>query len=278
MKVDDIFNPRGGTLQVAVRTLLGIHSTTIGQLIGQRTPTVARVLGLHTSHLLFNFLHADFATEDGCDSEVSSLSWIGSSHHVLGIKHLLSELRNTQGTELVASTRCQGSETNHEEVQTREGDHVDCKFSEIRVELTGEAETGGDARHDGRDKMVKISICGSIEFKSTNADIVQGFIVNTEGLIGVLDELLHVNTALKGVYVDGEGGVIRFDDSIGDLWRWNDGKCCHHSIGVFFANFADQESTHTSTGTSAERVCYLETLETVTSLGFASNNIQNLVN
>jgi len=28
INVEDIFNPRGGTLQVAVRTLLGIHSTT----------------------------------------------------------------------------------------------------------------------------------------------------------------------------------------------------------------------------------------------------------
>lgn len=33
MKVDDIFKPRGGTLQVAVRTLFGIHSTTESQLI-----------------------------------------------------------------------------------------------------------------------------------------------------------------------------------------------------------------------------------------------------
>ena len=240
--------------------------------------TVAGVLGLHTSHLLLDFLHADLTTEDGSDSEVSSLSWIRSSHHVLGIKHLLSELRDTQGTELVASTRSQGSETNHEEVQTGERDHVDGKFSEIRVELTGETETGGDARHDCRDKVVKVSVGGSIEFKSTNADIVQGFIVDTESLIRVLDELLHVNLVFKGDYVDGEGGVIRLDDSIGDLWRRNDGKCSHHSIGVFFADLADQESTHTGTGTSTERVRYLETLETVTSLGFASNNIQHLVN
>src|SRR6202023_1684592 len=127
---------------------------------------------LHTSHLLLNFLHADLTTEDGRDSEVSSLSWIRSRHHVLGIKHLLSQLRNTEGTELVASTRCQGSETDHEEVQTREGDHVDCEFSEIRVELTGESETGGDTRHDSRDEVVEISVGGSIEFEGTNADIV----------------------------------------------------------------------------------------------------------
>jgi hypothetical protein len=98
---------------------------------------------------------------------------------------------------LVASTRCQGSETDHEEVQTREGDHVDCEFSEIRVELTGESETGGDTRHDSRDEVVEISVGGSIEFEGTNADIVQGFIVNAESLIRVLDKLLHVNNGLE---------------------------------------------------------------------------------
>ena len=228
--------------------------------------------------MLLDLLHADLTAEDGSNSEVSSLSWIRSSHHVLGIKHLLSELRDTQGTELVASTRSQGSETDHEEVQTGEGDHVDCKFSEIRVQLAGETETGGDTRHDCRDEVVKISVGGSIEFKRTDADIVQGFVVDTERLVRVLNELLRVKKVFLGVYVDGEGGVVRLNDRIGDLWRWNDGECSHHSVGVFFANLADQESTHTSTGTSTERMRYLETLETVTSLGFASNNIQYLIN
>jgi len=95
----------------------------------------------------------------------------------------------------VASTRCQGSETDHEEVQTRERNHVDSEFSKIRVELTRESETGGDARHDGRDEVVEISVRRSIEFEGTNADIVQRFIVNAESLVRVLDKLLHVNTA-----------------------------------------------------------------------------------
>ncbi len=146
--------------------------------------------------MLLNFLHADLTAEDGSDSEISSLSWIRRSHHVLRIKHLLSQLRNTKGTELVASTRCQGSEADHEEVQTRERNHVDSEFSKIRVELTGESETGGDARHDSRDEVVEISVRRSIEFKGTDADIVQGFIVNAESLVRVLDKLLRVNMVL----------------------------------------------------------------------------------
>jgi len=133
MNVDDIFNPRGGTLQVAVSTLFGIHSTTTDQHSQMRVGTVARVLGLHTTHLFLDFLHGDLSTEDGGDSQIPSLSRIRSSHHIFCIKHLLSELWNAESTELMTSTRSQGSESNHEEVQTREGDHVDGQFSEIRV-------------------------------------------------------------------------------------------------------------------------------------------------
>jgi hypothetical protein len=77
--------------------------------------------------------------------------------------------------------------------------------------------------------------------------------------------------------MDREGGVVGLDDGIGHFGRWDDREGGHHPIRVFFANFADQEGSHTGTGTSTERVCYLETLETVASFGFASNNIQNLV-
>jgi len=78
-------------------------------------------------------------------------------------------------------------------------------------------------------------------------------------------------------YVNREGGIIRFDDGVGDLWGGDNGECGHHSIWVFFADFADQEGAHTSTSTTTERMCYLEALETVASFGFASNNVQDLI-
>jgi hypothetical protein len=193
MKVDDIFNPRGGTLQVAVRTLLGIHSTTLQlENVLKGTCTVARVFSLNTPHLFFNFLHADFSTENSSNSQISSLSRIGSSHHILCIKHLLSQFRNAQSTELMTTTRSQGGESNHEEVQTGEGDHVDGEFSEIRVELTRETKTSGDTRHYCRDEVVEVSIGRGGEFEGTNANIIQSLIVNTEGLVRVLNELLYI--------------------------------------------------------------------------------------
>ena len=64
-----------------------------------------------------------------------------------------------------------------------EGNHVDGEFPEISVELTWEPEASGDTGHSGGDKMVEITIGGSGEFKSSEADIVESLVINTVRLL-----------------------------------------------------------------------------------------------
>ena len=85
-------------------------------------------------------------------------------HHVLGIKHLLGQLRDSQGSVLLAATGGQGGESGHEEVQPGEGHHVDGQFSQVSVELTGEPEASGDTRHGQGDKMVQVAVGRGGEF------------------------------------------------------------------------------------------------------------------
>jgi len=72
---------------------------------------------------------------------------ITGSHHVLGIKHLLGELGDGQSSVLLATSAGQGSESRHEEVESREWYHVDSEFSEVGIELTWESQAGGDTGH-----------------------------------------------------------------------------------------------------------------------------------
>jgi len=86
--------------------------------------------------------------QDGRAGQVATVPEVRSSHHVLGVEHLLSQLWHGHSTERVCATACKRSKADHEEVETREWNHVDSQFPEIGVELTGEPQAGGDTRHN----------------------------------------------------------------------------------------------------------------------------------
>ena len=77
--------------------------------------------------------------------------------------------------------------------------------------------------------------------------------------------------------MDGQSGVVWFDDGVRDFWRWDDGESVHDPVWVFFSDFGDQESSHTGSGTTSERVADLESLEAITRLGLLSDDIKNRV-
>jgi hypothetical protein len=54
--------------------------------------------------------------------------------------------------------------------------------------------------------VVVVTVSWCLEFECSETDVVQGFVVDTEGLIGVLDQL-----------VNGEGGIVWLDDGVRDL-------------------------------------------------------------
>jgi predicted CoA-binding protein len=59
--------------------------------------------------------------------------------------------------------------------------------------------------------MVKITISGGGELKSSETDIVESFVINDHALIGVFDKLM-----------DGESSVVWLNNGIRHLGGWED--------------------------------------------------------
>ncbi len=172
-------------------------------VIGDPLDEVRRVLVLDVEHLLIDLLGGHSTSEHGGCSLVSSVSWIGSAHHVFGIEHLLGELWDGEGSVLLGSSGGEWSETSQEEVKTWEWDEVDGELSQVTVELTWKSEAAGDTGHSSTHQMVKITIGRGSELEGSEADIVKSFVIDAHNLIRVLDELM-----------DGKYSIIWLDDGI----------------------------------------------------------------
>ena len=91
---------------------------------------------------------------------------------------------------------------------------------------------------------------GVVSLSVRKQNVVQGFVVDAECLVGVLDQL-----------VNGKSGVVRFDDGVGYFgWRY-DAEGAVDTVWVLFTDLADEEGSHAWPGASAERVRQLEALQ-----------------
>mmetsp|Transcript_16305 Transcript_16305/g.45255 ORF Transcript_16305/g.45255 Transcript_16305/m.45255 type:complete len:405 (-) Transcript_16305:70-1284(-) len=225
---------------------------------------VRRILVLHIEHLLIDLLCAHAAAEERSSREVAAVAGVGRAHHVLGIEHLLRQFRYGQGAVLLRAAGCQGSEAGHEEVETWEGDEINRDLAQVAVQLTREAEAGGDTAHGRRDEVVEVAIGRRRQLQGPEADVVQCFVIQEEALVGVLHEL-----------VERQNRVVGLDDGIAHLGRGDDGESLHDAVGVLLAHLADEQRAHAGAGAAAEGMAQLETLQAIATLGLLADDVQD---
>merc|ERR1719253_1958229 len=68
--------------------------------------------------MLNDLLRAHAATEERRRREVAPVARVRRAHHVLGVEHLLRQLRHGEGAVLLRATRRKRRESSHEKVET----------------------------------------------------------------------------------------------------------------------------------------------------------------
>merc|ERR1712039_1115251 len=108
-------------------------------VVGNPLYEIARVLVLDIQHLFIDFLRRHTATEKRSSCQITAMTRVSSTHHVLSIRHLLCQLWNCQSTILLRPARSQRCESGHEEVKAWERDQIDSNFPKVTIKLAGKA-------------------------------------------------------------------------------------------------------------------------------------------
>ncbi len=128
---------------------------------------------------------------------------------------------------------------------------VGLELGKIDVQSTIEAEGSSQGRDDLSNQSVQVSVGWALNIQVTTADIVQGFVIQTEGAISVLQ---------KGM--GRQDVVVWLNDGSGDLRSWGDGEGQLGLAAIVDRQALQQQGTETRTGSTTSGVEDHETLET----------------
>jgi len=144
---------------------------------------------------------------------------------------------------------------------------VGLELSDIDVKSTIESEGGGKRGDNLSNESVQVGVGWSLNIEVSSADIIDGFIINHNGNIGMLKERMG-----------GEDGVVWFNNGGGDLWGWVDGESELGFLSIIDGKSFEEEGSKTRSGTTTDGVEDEETLETSALIGELSDSVEAKIN
>merc|ERR1719263_2788634 len=140
---------------------------------------------------------------------------------------------------------------------------VSLELSDIDVKGTIESEGSSERGDNLSDESVQVGVGWSLDIEVSSADIINGFVIDHDGDISVLEE-----------GVSGEDGVVWLNNGSGDLWGWVDGETELGFLTVIDGKSLEEEGTKTGTSSSTDGVEDEETLETSALVGKFSDSVE----
>jgi len=111
-------------------------------------------------------------------------------------------------------------------------------------------------------ESVKVGVGGSLNVKRSTADVIDSLVIEHDSDVSVLKKR-----------VGGEDGVVRLDNSGGDLGRGVDGESELGLLSVIDGKTLKEEGSETGTGSSTDSVEDKESLKSSAVIGELSDAV-----
>jgi hypothetical protein len=145
-------------------------------------------LGLDGSNGGVDILGDDITSEHEAACHVLSVSRVTLGHHRCGLEGGVGDLGNGELLVISLLGRDDGSVRGKHEMDSGVRDEVGLELGNINVKGTIESEGSSQGGDDLSDESVKVGVGGSLDIEVSSADIINGFVVDHNGDIGVLEE------------------------------------------------------------------------------------------
>ena len=198
---------------------------------------------------------------------VFTMAWVALGHHGGGFESTVGDFGNGQLFMVSLLSRDDRGVRGQHEVDTGVGHQVGLELSDINVEGTVESQRGSQRRDDLGDQSVQVGVSGSLDIKLSAADIIDGFVIEHNGHILMLQE-----------GVSGQDGVVGLNDGSGDLGGGVNGETQLGFLAVVNGKSLQEEGAETGTSTTTNGVENHETLETSTVVSELSDTVEAKVN
>ena len=152
------------------------------------------------------------------------------------------------------------------EVDPGVGHQVGLELGEVDVEGAVEAQRGRDRGDYLAYQPIEVRVGWSLDVQVATADVVDGFVVDHEGAVRVLERRVRR-----------EDGVVRLDDGGRDLGRRVDGELELGLLAVVDGEPLHEERGEAGAGAAAERVEDEETLEARALVGQFADSVENQI-
>ena len=222
--------------------------------------------GLDGSNGGVDVLGYDITTVQHATGHVFTVTRIAFHHLVGRFEASVGDLSHSQLLVVSLFGRNDRGVGDQREVDAGIGHQIRLELGQIHVESAVETQRGRDGRHNLTNQTVQVGVRGAFNVQVATADVVDGFVVDHESAVRVLQSSMG-----------SQNRVVGFNNGSGDLGGRVDGEFQFGFLSVIDRQTLHQQRSESGSGTSTKRVKDEESLKSGALVGELAHSVEDQV-